>query len=39
MSMRTALLDAALDEPLRSAALPDYNKIAAASTVTFGRAS
>ena len=33
------LLEAALEEPRNSAALPDINKIAAASIVTFGRAS
>ena len=38
-SSKIALLLAAVDEPRNRAALPDINKITAASTVTFGRAS
>ncbi len=34
-----ALLLAALDEPRRSTALPDFRQMPAASAVTFGRAS
>ena len=38
-STKIALLEAALEDPRSSAAFPDINKITAASTVTFGRAS
>ena len=38
-SSKIALLIAAVDDPRNNAALPDINKITAASTVTFGRAS
>ena len=38
-STSTLLLAAAVDDPRSRAAFPDINKITAASTVTFGRAS